>query len=374
MKTHAIQLSKAFVDREVRAAACAAINSGRYILGASCAGFERRFSGYVNMSHGVLANSATSVMQLALLALGIGPDDEVIVPSLTAFPTIEPILHVGAVPVFADVDDTATLDPVRIAERITRRTRAIMPVHLYGNPANMAEIARLARTHRLTLLEDACQAHGAEYARKKCGSFGHAGFFSFYPSKNLTFLGDGGIMVTGDQELALRVRMLRDHGRKSKYLHDFAGFNMRANEIQAAIGLVQLGHLDEFNNRRRHIAARYRALLKDVPLVLPVEQPRGRHVYHMFVVRTPRRDDLARYLAAHGIETGVHYPVPCHKQPAMRNHPAARRWKSSRLPHTEACCREVLSLPMHPFLTGAQITSIAGWIRRFFASTQKIGR
>lgn len=356
-----INLSQAYIDKEIKQNIIKVVNSGSYILNNYCREFEGVFSKFIGCKFGVLSNSATSVMQLTLMALGVGKGDEVIVTSLTAFPTIEPIFHVGAKPVFVDIDDTYNFDADLIEKKITKKTKAIITVHLYGNPCNLDKINYLADKYNLILLEDSCQAHGAKYNKQRVGSFGRAGFFSFYPSKNMTFLGDGGIMVTDDEELAEKVKMFRDHGRRDKYLHELVGYNMRANEMQAAVGLVQLKHLNNFNKRRCQIAKLYNRLLKDLPIILPVEQENGQSVYHMYVIRTEKRDELADYLKQKNIFTGVHYPVPCHLQPAV-----LKNIKKYKLPKTEKYCNEILSLPIHPMMTDAQVMRVTGEIKRFF--------
>lgn len=356
-----INLSEVYLDKEIEKKVIEVINSGQYILKNNCQEFEEKFSKFIGCKFGVLSNSATSVMQLTLMALGIGPGDEVITTSLTAFPTIEPIFHVGAKPIFVDIDETGNIDVDLIAKKITKKTKAILPVYLYGNPVNLKKILSLVRKYKLILLEDACQAHGAEYQGKKVGCFGRAGFFSFYPSKNMTFLGDGGIMVTDDEKLAKKVRMLRDHGRSDKYIHQLVGFNMRTNEVQAAIGLVQLKHLNRFIRERRRIARLYNKLLKNLPVSLPIEQANGKHVYHIYVIRLKNRDKLADYLRQQNIYTGIHYPVPCHLQPAV-----VKRQGKISLPKTEKFCKQILSLPIHPKLTDAQVKRVTGEVKNFF--------
>ncbi|MDQ7821550.1 MAG: DegT/DnrJ/EryC1/StrS family aminotransferase [Candidatus Eremiobacteraeota bacterium] len=356
-----IPLSEVTLDDGLRKRVMEVLDSGRYILDRNCREFEERFSAFVGRKHGVLANSATSAMHLTLMAMGIGSGHEVIVPSHTAFPTVEPIYHCGARPVFVDIRNDYLIDSSLIEEKITQKTAALLPVHLYGSMASMDEIMKIAGARGLPVLEDSCQAHGAEHHGRKAGAFGHAAFFSFYPSKNMTFLGDGGIMVTDDGDLAQMVRMLRDHGRREKYLHEVIGYNMRANEIQAAIGLEQLARLDEFNERRRAIACLYNSLLGDLPLGLPRPAAGTKPVYHMYVIRTARRDALAQFLKEHRIETGIHYPVPCHLQPAVLKERGAEV-----LPETERACREILSLPLYPGLSDEKVRRVAQKIEEFF--------
>lgn len=356
-----INLSEVYRDEEVERKALEVIRSGMYILNNHCRSFEEKFAKFIGRKYGVISNSATSVMHLTMLALGFGPGDEVITTSLTAFPTVEPILHVGAKPVFVDIDDTFNLNADLVEEKITKNTKAILPVHLYGNPADLKKLVQIARKHKLLLLEDCCQAHGAEYQGKKTGLFGKAAFYSFYPSKNLTVLGDGGMLLTDDARLAQRVRMLRDHGRKNKYLHTLLGFNMRANEIQGAMGLVQLKHLNSFNNRRRKIALLYNKLLRGLPLELPQVREGDRPVCHMYVIKTSQRDALADYLSKRNIRTGIHYPIPCHLQPVF-----SKLYGRVKLAKTEAVCRRILSLPIHPRLDDEAVKYVADTVRNFF--------
>ncbi len=355
-----IPLSRPPVDDEIKGAALAAIDSRQYILGPECKAFEGEFARYVGTRHAVLTSSGTAALWMTLKALGVKAGDEVLVPAHTAFPTVEAICFGEATPVFLDVDDTYTLDPADAAKKITSRTVGIIPVHIYGHPVNLTRVQELASRHGFWLVEDCCQSHGAAWQGKKVGSFGRAAAFSFYPSKNLTVMGDGGIVVTDDDEVASRCRRLRDHGRLNKDVHSEVGFNLRFNDIQAAIGRVLLRRLDAMNERRRQLAARYTARLKDVPLGLPAEQPDARHVFHLYVVRTDRRDALASFLREREIQTGIHYPVPCHRQPAVEhlNPPA--------LPRTERIVREILTLPLSSGHTEEEIDRVAAAIREFF--------
>jgi perosamine synthetase len=337
-----IPLSKCFVNDEVRNAALRALDSGQYILGKECQAFEAELAAHTGVKHCVLGSSWTMIVYMLHLAMGLKPGDEVLVPSHTAFPTMEPLIHCGATPVFIDIDDTYCMDAGQIEAAITPRTVGIIPVHLYGHPADLNRIFAIAARHKLWVLEDCAQAQGAKYNGRTVGSLGFAGAFSFFPSKNLTVLGDGGCLTTNDAALAEKVRMLRNHGRKDKYLHELAGFNVRFNEIQAAVGRVMLQHLDGFNERRRAIAARYRERLKGI-VTPPVEMPFATAVYHMFVIRAERRDELQRFLKDRGIETGIHYPVPNHQQPAI----TSKFSKIPQLPRTEKAVKEILSLPIH---------------------------
>lgn len=355
-----IPLSRPLVDDEIKKAALAAIDSRQYILGPECRAFETELARYFGVRHAVLTNSGTAALWMALRALGVKPGDEVLVPSHTAFPTVEAILVAEATPVFVDIDDWYTTDPADAAAKVTPRTVGIVPVHLYGQPADVPAISELASRFGLWLLEDCCQAHGAAWDGTRVGSFGRAGAFSFYPSKNLTVMGDGGLLVTSDDEIAVRCRRLRDHGRVNKDVHVELGFNLRFNDVQAAIGRVMLARLDTLNDRRRSLAARYDAALAGLPLELPRERAHARHVYHLYVVRTPQRVKLAEFLKTRGIQTGVHYPVPGHRQPAVEYLAPAP------LPRTERAVDEILTLPMSPGHTEAEIDQVAQAVREFF--------
>jgi dTDP-4-amino-4,6-dideoxygalactose transaminase len=341
------------------------VHGGNYILGPECKAFEAELAAYFGVKHVVLASSWTAAVHLLHIAQNLKPGDEILVPSLTAFPSIEPMIHAGARPVFCDIDDTYTIDPQDAARRITARTVGILPVHLYGRPANLDALTALAREHHLWIIEDCAQAHGAKWNGKRVGSFTEHSAFSFYPSKNLTVYGDGGAIATNDPEMARQVTMLRNHGRKDKYLHEKVGYNLRFNEIQAAVGREQLKVLDELNSGRRRAAIWYRRELAGVKgLTLPPDDQAGQteSVYHMFVIRLAGhdvRETLARRLKEKGIETGVHYPVPNHQQPAITDlyGPAVS------LPRTEDYVRRILSLPMFPTITEAEVKTVANEIK-----------
>ena|SRR5437867_4979188 len=356
----AIPLSRPPVDDEIKAAVCAAIDSRQYILGPECRAFEHEFARYIGARHAVLSSSATAALWMALEALDVKSSDEVLVPAHTAFPTIEAICFAGAVPVFVDIDDSYTVDLEDAAAKATPRTVGFVPVHLYGHPADLPGLERLCSTLGLWLLEDCAQAHGAAWQGRKVGSFGRAGVFSFYPSKNLTVMGDGGLLVTDDDDLAARCRRLRDHGRLTKDVHAEVGFNLRFNDIQAAVGRVLLRRLDAMNERRRDIAARYARGLAGLPLALPQETPGAHHVYHLYVVRAQQRDALAAFLKARGIATGIHYPIPCHRQPAVEHLDAPP------LPRTERVVQEILSLPISAGHTDGEIDEVIAAVRAFF--------
>ena len=345
---------------EIDAAIARVFERTAFILGAEVAAFEQAFAEYLDARFCVGVNSGTAALQLALLACGVGPGDEVIVPSFTFFATAETVSVLGATPVFIDIDPISyTVTASAIEKAITPRTRAIIPVHLYGQTADLDPILALAEKHNLQVIEDAAQAHGAEYKGKRVGPFGHVGCFSFYPSKNLGAYGEAGAIATNDEDLATRLRLLRDHGSTSKYAHAIVGYNFRMEEIQAAVLNVKLRHLDDWNNQRRAHAAAYNELLKDSGLVLPCEMDYARHVYHVYAVQCDKRDELQSRLAARSIQTGVHYPIPIHLQPAY----AALGYKAGDLPVTERLSERVLSLPLFAELTDAQQVTVAAAIR-----------
>jgi dTDP-4-amino-4,6-dideoxygalactose transaminase len=357
-----IPLSKVFVDDEVREAGIRAMNSGWYILAKECEAFEAELAAYVGTKEAVLCSNWTTGVLMLLHAMGICPGDEILVPSHTAFPSIEPMIHRGAKPIFIDVDETFCIDVDLLENAMSARTVGILPVHLYGHPANMDGIFLAAKKHGLWVVEDCAQAFGAEYRSKRVGSIAGAGAFSFFPSKNLTVMGDGGCITTNDSALAGKLRMLRDHGRSSKYVHDFVGYNFRFNEIQAAIGRVELRNIDKLNDHRREVAAHYNDRLEGV-IQIPAERPWARHVYHMYVIRTQKRGELAEFLKTKGIGTGIHYPIANHQQPAMlkmfsRDLP--------RLPKTEEAVNEILSLPIYGDLPMEDVDYVCDAILEFF--------
>jgi dTDP-4-amino-4,6-dideoxygalactose transaminase len=355
-----IPLSRVFLNDEAREAALRAIDSGSYILGKECEAFERELAEYIGTKHAVLCSSWTAGGFLLHRAMGLKSGDEILVPSHTAFPTIEPMMHFGARPVFIDIDESYCLDVDRLEASITPRTVGIMPVHLYGHPANLDRVFEIADRHRLWVIEDCAQAHGARFKDKRVGSMGAAGAFSFYPSKNLTVMGDGGCITTNDSALADDLRMLRDHGRKSKYLHEVAGYNLRFNEIQAAVGRVELRNLDKLNEHRRGVATRYTERLSTI-VNTPTEKEWANAVYHMYVIRTNRRDELAKHLQNKGIGTGIHYPVANHQQPAV-----TKMYSVPNLPRTEAAVKEILSLPIYGELPLEDVDYVCGSILEFF--------
>ena len=340
------------IKPEIDAAIQRVLNHTGFILGQEVAAFEQTFAQYVGAKGAVGIASGTAALNLALLACGVGPGDEVITPAHTFIATAEAISQTGARPVFADIDPrTYTLDPNCVEDALSPRTRAIIPVHLYGQPADMAPMLDIARRKSLWLIEDAAQAHGAEYQGKRCGSIGHLACFSFYPGKNLGAYGDAGAVTGNDEALLAKVRKLRDHGRTSKYEHDEIGFGERLDALQAAVLSTKLPHLESWTEARRSHARSYNKLLAGCDVVTPFELPDVRHVYHLYVIRTARRDALLAHLKAKGISAGVHYPVPLHRQLAYLKHGYA----NVRLPVTERAVAEVLSLPMYPELHARQI-------------------
>lgn len=365
-----VPLSKPYVDKEIKESVLEVIDSGQYILGSHCKNFEKEFAQYVGVKHAVLTSSGTSAIFLCLKALGVGPGDGILVPSLTAFPTVEPIFHVGAQPIFIDIDETFTVDPKHIESVLgngrqmqgVKEIKGIIPVHLYGHPANMDSILGLAKLHGLFVLEDCCQAHGARYKGKRAGSMGIGGCFSFYPSKNLTVFGDGGILVTSDDEVAGTCRMLRDHGRKEKYEHELVGYNLRFNEIQGAVGRLQLRRLDGFNESRRRIAQWYNDGLKGIPVITPKVRDWAEPVFHLYVIQTPDRNRLADFLKGKEVQTGMHYPIPNHQQPAVKKALGLQR----RLGKTEEAAGKILSLPMYPELEKEKVDFVCATVREFF--------
>ncbi len=342
---------------ELQAAASAVLASGRYVLGEPVEAFEHAFAAQCGVREAVAVNSGTSALHLALLGLGIGPEDEVITVPMTFVATVAAIGYAGATPVLVDVDPaTGTMDPARLEAAITSRTRAIMPVHLHGRIADMDAILQVARRHGVAVIEDAAQAHAATRRGQAAGSMGDVGCFSFYPGKNLGACGEGGALVTNDAALARRVRVLRDWGQEEKYIHVVKGFNFRMDALQGAFLGVKLRHLDAWTAARRAIAARYDHALADVPgLRTPPAGLAGEHVYHVYAVRLAERARVAQALADQGIATGMHYPVPVHLQPAW----ADLGHRRGAFPAAERFAAETLSLPIYPELTPAQADRVS---------------
>jgi dTDP-4-amino-4,6-dideoxygalactose transaminase len=329
--------------------------STQYILGEELTRFEEEFAAYCGTRYCVGVGSGTAAIELALEALGVGPGDEVIVPANTFIGSVLPVLRLGALPVLVDCEEaTATVDVDRVAAAIGPRTKAVIAVHLYGQPADVDPLLDLCATHDLFLVEDACQAHGARYKGRRAGSLGTVAAFSFYPAKNLGALGDGGAVTTNDEELANRIRQLRDFGRTDKYVHEIEGTNERLDTIQAAVLRVKLRHLDSWNELRREHAEAYGRALASSGLTLPVAAPWAEHVWHLYVVRSGRRDQIRGTLAEHDIETGLHYPLPLPLQPALERLGQA----GEEFPATERWASELLSLPMFPELEPDEIALV----------------
>lgn len=331
-------------------------------LGENVRGLEDEFAQFCGARYGVAVSDGTSALQIILRAMDIGPGDQVITVSHTFIATAEAIVLAGASPVFVDIDPaTYLMDVAQVESRITPHTKAIMPVHLYGQTVDMDPLLEIASRHGLRVIEDACQAHGAEYRGRRAGSLGDAAAFSFYYSKNLGAYGEGGFITTNDPEIWNRAHMIRDHGSDKRYLHDLIGLNGRLDEIQAVVLRTKLPHLEEWNARRRSHAARYNELLKDLPVVTPVECPSNKHVYHLYVIRASHRNELQSWLKERGVASGVHYPVPVHRQVALQSF----GYSHEQLPVTEQVVNEILSLPMYAELTNSEIEFVAESIRSF---------
>ncbi len=340
------------------------LTSGRYLLGPELAAFEQDFAGFVGARHCIAVGSGLDALGLVVEACGISTGDEVIVPGNTFVATWLAARRAGATPVPVDPDPgTFNLDPDGVEAAITSRTRMIVPVHLYGCPAAMDDVRAVAARHGLFVLEDAAQAHGARFRNTRAGALADAAAWSFYPSKNLGALGDGGAITTDDDGLAERLRMLRNYGSSAKYRHELSGVNSRLDELQAAVLRVKLEQLDAWNERRRSVAARYVAGLAEAELVLPGVPADAEHVWHLFVVRTPRRDELRSALSDAGVETGIHYPLAPHRQPVFADLAIDPR----SLPVSERLQHEVLSLPIGPHLTDDQVERVVDRIRAFDA-------
>jgi len=322
-----------------------------FILGEEVARFEEEFAAYCGVKHCVASDSGTSALHVALLSIGVGPGDEVITTPNTFIATAEAISHAGARPVFVDIDPcTANLDPARIQRAITPRTKAILPIHLYGRPADLVSILQIAERHELAVIEDACQAHGARYRGKRVGGFGHAAAFSFYPGKNLGAYGDSGAVTTNDDAVAQKARILRDHGQVRRYYHDAVGYNYRMDGFQGSVLRVKLKHLDRWTARRRQICRLYRQFLANARLQIPQDDPRDETVYHLFVVYVENRDAVRAELEKRGVSTSIHYPVPVHLQKAY----AFLGHERGSFPHTERAADSVLSMPLFPEMTNEQ--------------------
>ncbi|MBY5868053.1 DegT/DnrJ/EryC1/StrS family aminotransferase [Rhizobium leguminosarum] len=354
------------IKGEIDAAVLGVLASGQYVLGDEVAHFEQEFADYCNVKHAIAVNTGTSALHLALLAAGVGPDDEIITVPFTFVATVSAICYTGARPVFVDVEPvTLTMDPAEVEAKITPRTKAIVPVHLYGQMADMDAIKAIAERHGIPVIEDACQAHGAQYKGHRAGSIGLSGCFSFYPGKNLGACGEGGMVVTDDDDQAKTMRMLRDWGQEQRYHHLLKGFNYRMDAIQGAILRVKLRHLEAWTEARRMHARRYSSLLAgSTVLTTPVEAADRRHVYHVYAIRSRDRDGLQRLLSAEGIPSGLHYPIPVHLQKAH----ADLGYQAGDFPVSEAAAREVLSLPIYPEMPVRHVDQVVAALEYAYVS------
>jgi perosamine synthetase len=358
-----IPLMSPVVDQEMLQAALLSLQNEKLVMGESVYKFEEEFARYCGTRYAISTGSGTAALQIALQSIEIEPQDEVITSPFSFFATSNAVIHAGAQPKFADVEDEGfNLDPQKVEARLSPKTRAIIPVHLYGQPSRMEEFQELAEDKGVSIVEDACQAHGAEYNGRRVGSFGQVGCFSFYTSKNMTVCGDGGMIVTNDEKVADAARSFRDCGRASKYTMSRIGFTSRLNTVNAAIGRVQLRRLDGWNKIRRGVANLYRRTLEGASGIIlpPAETPKETPVYHLFVVRTERRDQIARHLEQNGVEAAIHYPVPIHLQPPYR---AIYGYAEGSFSISERLAGQVLSLPIHPAITEEEVRTVSQLVR-----------
>ena len=356
-----LQLQYRGIKEEISEAINKVLDSSTYVLGPSVADFEHKFAMYCQSGYAIAVNSGTSALHLALLAIGVGRGDEVIIPAMTFIATASAVVYTGAIPVPVDIDpESYCLNPALLEAAITPRTKAIMPVHLYGQPADMDKIIAIAERHRLPVLEDAAHAHGAEYGGKRCGSLGKLAGFSFYPGKNLGAYGEGGAVTTNDGCLAERIRMLRDWGAKERYKHELKGYNYRIDGIQGAVLGVKMKYIQRWNEQRRQVAALYRQkLAENNHISMSPERSYAHHVYHIFAICHPQRDLLACRLKTAGVATGIHYPTPIHLQPCF----AELGYKRGDFPVAERLARTELSLPIFPEMTSEQVEFVVKTIK-----------
>ncbi len=370
MKPDRIPFYQPYVSEEIYDAVREVLERGRqtgsFTVSEETTRFEKAFADYNNIKHAISMNSCTAALHAALMAYGIGKGDEVIVPSLTFIATFEAVWFVGARPVVVDVDPKYyVMDVEQAISEISRKTKAIIPVHLYGHPVDMDPIMEAAKKKDIVVIEDNAQAPGGRYKERMLGTIGSVGCFSFHPQKNITTLGDGGLLTTNDDEIAEKVMMIRDHGRRrgeNPYSHEVLGHNFRMGEMKAAIGRVALSHLDDWNRRRREIAARYRKALNLNTVTTPEEASWAYHVYHLYVVRCANRDKLKNYLRTQNIMTEVHYPIPCHKQKVFEK----LEREAISLPISERLAGEILSLPMFPELTDDKVDYVVSKVKEFY--------
>jgi dTDP-4-amino-4,6-dideoxygalactose transaminase len=355
------------IEFEVNSAIMRVLSKGKFILGEECISFEKEFAAYCHVGYGIGVATGTDALLLALRACEIGPGHEVITSAHTAVGTIAAIELTGARPVLVDVDpQTFTLDPVQIPGKISSRTRAIIPVHLYGCPADLTPIIEIAKSRKLFVIEDCAQAHGAFYKNRSVGSWGHLSAFSFYPTKNLGAYGDAGMVLTDNPSLAEKLSLIRQYGWKQRYISEIKGVNSRLDDIQAAILRVKLRHLDDWNQRRQSLAGLYNILLAECGLDLPVVHPYANHVYHQYVIQSHRRDELRSFLARRSIHTGIHYPVPVHLQPAFRN----LGYGLGDFSNTEKLSGQILTLPLYPEMPDHSVEIVCQAIQDFTLANQ----
>ncbi|OFI05784.1 UDP-2-acetamido-2-deoxy-3-oxo-D-glucuronate aminotransferase [Clostridium acetireducens DSM 10703] len=351
------------IEKEIDEAIKDVLESTQFIMGPNVKELEKEIADFTGVKYGIGVANGTDSLMLTLKALGVGSGDEVITTPFTFFASAEVTSVLGAIPVFADIDkNTYCIDPKSIEEKITEKTKAIIPVHIFGQMCDMDSIMDIAKRHNIPVIEDACQAIGAEYKGKKAGSFGVAGCYSFFPTKNLGCYGDGGMIVTNDQDLAEKIKMLRVHGSKVKYHHEVIGYNSRLDEIQAAILRVKFKYLNKYNELRREKAKIYNELLKDTPVVLPVEEKNYKHIYHQYSICVEKRDDMVSYLKNKGVATSIYYPIPVHLLKVYEN----LAYKKGDLPVTENICERVFALPMYPELPIEQQEYVVSCIKEFY--------
>jgi len=351
-----------YIKKEIDSSIAKVLRSGTFILGKMVESFEESFANYLGVKYCIGVGNGLDALKISLMALGIGKGDEVITTPLSAVATALPIKEVGAVPIFIDIDEFYHIDTKKIENKITKKARAIIPVHLYGQSVDLESIIKISKKYNLYVIEDAAQAHGADFKGKKVGTFGELGCFSFYPTKNLGAYGDGGAIVTNNKELYEKCKMIRNYGQRDRYRHDIIGVNSRLDEIQAAILLTKLKHLDYFNNERKKIANNYREFLNNIDKIkLPKIRENANHVFHLFVIEAENRNMLRNYLKSYGITTLVHYPIPIHKQKCFSE------FNKLNLPVVEKKVENILSLPIHPFLSKKDINYVAKKIKDFYS-------
>lgn len=366
MKINLLDLHEQYksIEKDVNEAIKEVLESSTFIMGPNVKALEKEVAEFTGVKHGIGVGNGTDALMLTLKALGIGPGDEVITTPFTFFASAETTSVVGATPVFADIKpDTLCIDEDKLESYITEKTKAIIPVHIFGQMCNMDKIMEIAKKHNLYVIEDACQAIGSEYKGKRAGSIGHVACYSFFPTKNLGCYGDGGMVVTNDDEIADKVRLLRAHGSKVKYHHITIGHNSRLDEMQAAILRVKLKHIEKWNSERNKKAHIYNELLKGVDVVTPTEKEGNYHVYHMYVIQSEKRDEIISYLKENGVATGIYYPVPVHLQEVYKH----LGYKEGSLPVSEDACTKTFALPLYPEITLEAQQYVVDKIKEFFA-------